>query len=219
MALLGNAAMVLWFDIEPDAITEHDDWHSHEHLPERLSIPGFVRGSRWISVQEIPRYLVMYEVSDIGVLTSPRYLERLNHPTPWTAKMMPSYRGMTRGLCSVAASFGLGIGSVALSIRLSPAPGKRAELREWLTTQVLPGLPSRPGLASAHLFESAAAPEMTNEQKIRGKDAGVDWALLVTGYDQDTVTSLYDSELREKIPAQHGAGIYRLGISLTDREI
>jgi len=42
MALLGNAAMLLSFDVAPDAIDEHDDWHTHEHLPERLSIPGFV---------------------------------------------------------------------------------------------------------------------------------------------------------------------------------
>lgn len=31
---------------------------------------------------------------------------------------------------------------------------------------------------------------MTNEQRMRGADAGVDWALLVTGYDQEAFTSL-----------------------------
>jgi hypothetical protein len=46
MALMGTAAMVLSFGIAPVALVEHDDWHSHEHLPERLSIPGFKRGSR-----------------------------------------------------------------------------------------------------------------------------------------------------------------------------
>ena len=48
MTLLGEAAMVLWYDITPDAIAEHDDWHTHEHLPERVSIPGFVRALRWV---------------------------------------------------------------------------------------------------------------------------------------------------------------------------
>ena len=51
MALLGKAAMVLSFDVAAAAIDEHDDWHTHEHFPERLSIPGFLRGTRWIAQQ------------------------------------------------------------------------------------------------------------------------------------------------------------------------
>ena len=44
MSLLGKAAMLLTFDIEKAAIAEHYDWHTHEHLPERLSTPGFAEG-------------------------------------------------------------------------------------------------------------------------------------------------------------------------------
>ena len=33
MPVLGSAAMLLSFDIEADAIAEHDRWHTHEHLP------------------------------------------------------------------------------------------------------------------------------------------------------------------------------------------
>ena len=88
MALLGKAAMLLSFDVASDAIDEHDDWHTHEHLPERLSIPGFLRGTRWIAQQGRPRYFVMYEVKELATLASAAYLERLNNPTPWTAKMM-----------------------------------------------------------------------------------------------------------------------------------
>jgi hypothetical protein len=223
MALLGNGAMLLWFDIAPEAVVEHDHWHTHEHLPERLSIPGFKRGTRWIAASGSPRYFVMYEVADVGVLASQHYLERLDHPTPWTAKMMPAYRGMTRGLCAVTASSGLGVGHAALSIRLAPAPGRQTAVREWLTNR-LPALCSRPGLVSAHLLESSLTPRMTAEQQIRGRDSGVDWVLLVTGYDQDSVSSLQDSELRSAALEQHGAaagqisGIHRLAVTLTDRE-
>jgi hypothetical protein len=37
MPLFGTAAMLLSFDVVPHAIPKHDDWHTHEHLPERLS--------------------------------------------------------------------------------------------------------------------------------------------------------------------------------------
>jgi hypothetical protein len=48
MPLLGSATMLLSFDLDAAAIEEHDRWHTHEHLPERLSIPGFHRGTRWV---------------------------------------------------------------------------------------------------------------------------------------------------------------------------
>ena len=62
MPLPGRAAMFLLFDVVEDAIPEHDAWHTHEHLPERLAIPGFVRGTRWVASHGQPRYFVMYEV-------------------------------------------------------------------------------------------------------------------------------------------------------------
>jgi hypothetical protein len=214
MPLLGKAAMLLCFDIVEDAIAAHDDWHTHEHLPERLSIPGFLRGTRWVALQAQPRYLVLYEVRQLDVLTSVAYLDRLNHPTPWTSRTMPHYRGMTRGLCSVEASFGLGMGHVALLIRF----GGR------LQEDLLRSLPARPGVGSVHLLKGAVAAPMTNEQRIRGADAGVDRALLVTGYGRDEVSALGRSELSAAELEKHGAsgvvsGLYRSDYTLTAQEV
>ena len=216
--------MLLSFDIVPEAIAEHDDWHTHEHFPERLSIPGFRRGSRWIGQPGKPGYFVMYEVEGLDTLASAAYLERLNNPTPWTTKMMTHYRGMTRGLCTVTDSFGAGLGQAALFVRFKPAPGKEAVLRDWLVEEALPGLPAKAGLASAHLFESGLTPQITNEQRIRGKDAAVDCALLVTGYDPGTVTALAQGDLGELQFGQRGAtgisaGVYRMAYALTEREV
>src|SRR5215207_359655 len=110
MALSGKGAMVLFYDIVPEAVEEHDDWHTHEHFEERVSIPGFLRATRWVNLEGAPRYLALYEVEDVKVLGDAPYLERLNNPTPWTQKTMPSFRGMTRGFCSVTLSAGLGLG-------------------------------------------------------------------------------------------------------------
>lgn len=224
MALLGRAAMVLSFDVVPEAIAEHDDWHTHEHFPERLSIPGFLRGSRWVALSGQPRYFVMYEVESLATLASAAYLERLNHPTPWTAKMMAHYRAMARGFCSVTASFGLGLGNAGLLIRFKPEPGREAALRGWLLEQELPGLPAKAGLASAHLFEAALTPQITNEQRIRGTDAAVGFALLVTGYSAERVATLLETGLGEQQFERHGAagfssGIYQMAYSLTEREL
>lgn len=224
MPLLGKGAMLLTFDIADEAIAEHDDWHTHEHLPERLSIPGFLRGTRWVAVQAQPRYLVLYEVQRLDTLASAAYLERLNHPTPWTSKMMPHYRGMRRGLCSVQASHGFGTGHVALLMRFKPRPGAEPSLGEWLQGDFLRSLPTRPGVGSVHLLQGALAAPMTNEQRIRGADTGVDWALLVTGYGQGEVTALAQADLSVTELEKHGAtgvvtGLYRSDYTLTAQEI
>jgi hypothetical protein len=187
MPLLGSAAMLLSFDIEPGAVAEHDRWHTHEHLPERLSIPGFRRGTRWLAAGGGPRYMVLYEVENLATLSSPAYLARLNNPSPWTTRMMPHYRGMTRGLCNVVGSFGYGQGGAAALIRFTPDAARSAELARWLLDEALAPLPEQPGLGSAHYLQGAQPAEMTNEQRIRGADGGVASAVIVTGYDSDAV--------------------------------
>jgi hypothetical protein len=189
MPLLGSAAMLLSFDVDAEALEEHDRWHTHEHLPERLSIPGFHRGTRWIATEGRPRYMVLYEVETLGTLTSEAYLARLNNPTPWTAKMMPHYRGMNRGLCAVLGSFGFGQGGTAALIRFTPEASRAVQLNRWLLEEALPVVPQMPGLGSAHLLQGAQEAAMTNEQRIRGTDRGVESALLVTGYDSNSVAA------------------------------
>jgi len=224
MALLGHAAMLLLFDVDPGVIAEHDEWHTHEHLPERLSIPGFVRATRWVATDGQPRYFVMYEVEQLATLTSGAYLERLNHPSPWTAKMMQGYRGMRRGFCSVAGSFGFGLGRAGLLIRFKPADGMESSLASWLLRDRLPPLPSRPGIGSVHLLEGATTPPMTNEQRIRGADAGVERVLLVTGYSEDALADLWRADIGSAQLEGHGAtevigATYRMEYSIVRGEV
>lgn len=186
--------MLLSFDVEADAIDEHDRWHTHEHLPERLSIPGFHRGTRWIATEGAPRYMVLYEVESLVTLASEDYLARLNNPTPWTTKMMPHYRGMNRGLCAVLGSFGFGQGGAAVLIRFTPERSRSEDLNRWLLEEALRAVPQMTGFGSAHLLQGAQAAAMTNEQRIRGADRGADSALILTGYDSNAVAA-YANEL------------------------
>jgi hypothetical protein len=224
MPLLGSAAMLLSFDVEAGVIEEHDRWHTHEHLPERLSIPGFRRGTRWIATKGGPRYMVLYEVESLETLASEPYLTRLNNPTPWTTRMMPHYRGMTRGLCAVLGSFGFGQGGAAALFRFTPEEARAALLHRWLLEEALPAVPHMPGLGSAHLLQGSQAAAMTNEQRIRGSDRGVDSALILTGYDGSAVAG-YAKKLSDAGGlGGRGAGelscaIYRWSYSLDRAEV
>lgn len=198
--MLGKAAVAMWWNIAPDMRAEFEDWHTHEHMPERLAIPGFLRGTRWIAASGEPSYFVLYEVTDLETLTGGPYLERLNDPTPWSRKMMPHHRNMVRSLCEVRASFGRGVAQALATLRIEVAD------------DALSALPERKGLSAAHLLESRPTTGMpqTTEQKIRGGDAEARWVALIGGYDVDAVAAAS----REVAP-RAAAAIYRLSFCLT----
>jgi hypothetical protein len=82
----------MWWDMAPGHRAEFEDWHSHEHFQERVSIPKFRRASRWADVSGGEGFFVMYELDDYATLTSSHYLARLNNPTPCSKTMMPHHR-------------------------------------------------------------------------------------------------------------------------------
>jgi hypothetical protein len=213
MALLGLGAFVAWHGITGGREADYEHWHSQEHMLERVGIPGFLRGRRYVTTTEGPRYLVLYETTDISVLTSPAYLERLNNPTPWTREIMPAVQGMNRTLCRVTASFGCGIGHAALTVRFSPQQGREATLEDWLRTE-LEQLAGSPGLVAAHLIraDEAASRAPTKEKQLRVQpDEVADWALLVEGYDTVAVRRTWDGSLSPPALEAHGARSRAIG--------
>lgn len=191
MPLLGQAAVAMWWDIEPAQRAEFEHWHSHEHFPERLAIPGFRRGTRWADAQGGNGYFVIYELAAYETLTSPRYLERLNNPTPWSQKMMPHHRHMIRSQCRVIESFGAGVSGFALTLRFSQLPD---EASSGQLVPTLRELPAQRGIVGAHLLHTQTpAATQTTEQKIRGGDAVADWIVLVSGYDAQALKAAAES--------------------------
>jgi len=225
MPLLGTAAVAMWWDIAPALRSEFEDWHSHEHFPERMSIPGFRRGSRWASEDGGGGFFVLYELEAYETLTSPHYLARLNDPTPWSTKMMPHHRNMVRSQCRILDSFGGGVARLMLTLRFSPSIGRADALHHNLKP-FLARLPTLPGLTGAHLLrtETPDAPA-TTEQMIRGGDATADWILLVSGYDSEAFKQIMGAELGTTALEQFGAlsspaaSLYALSYALTPSDL
>jgi hypothetical protein len=194
--MTGTAAMLLWYDIVPEQVTEHDEWHTREHFPERVGIPGFLSAQRWTAhAGTSPRYFVRYDVRDVATLTSAAYEARLNNPSDWTRRIMPHFRGMVRGFCALEHRVGSSVGGEMLAIRVDLPPGRRPGLMRWLGDESLPCLSRRRGFAGAWALAAAAQPAMTSEQALRGRDAGVDSVVLVSGYDGDMLDAVQREEL------------------------
>jgi hypothetical protein len=204
MALLGKAAIAIWIEISPEFRVEHDRWHSVEHFPERLAIPGFLRGRRCASLSEVADCrFVLYELEHVGVTTSAAYLERLNNPTPWSQQVFPQVK-LTRALCRIAASHGEGLGGTVMTIRFAPMAERQSALESWLD-DLLPRLPGQHGIVAAHLLrrDTSIVRPVTAEQQLRkgGTDASADWVLMLEGHDPDAI----GAAVSLRVLADHGA--------------
>ena len=225
MSLLGNAAVAMWWNVRAEQRAEWGDWHSHEHFPERLSIPGFRRGSRWSSTLKAEGFFVLYELERYETLTSKAYLDRLNAPTPWSSKMMPHHLGMVRSQCRVAASFGGGVAGSLATIRLSPDAGREMDLKTVLV-EGFRELATKPGLTGAHLLltDTPTTSSLTAEQRMRGSDAVADWIVLLSGYDPDVIRRIVADRLSSSALRRAGAredptiGHYRLAFTMTAQD-
>jgi hypothetical protein len=225
MSLLGKAAIAMWWDIRPEQRSEFGDWHSREHFPERMSIPGFRRGSRWTSTFNAEGFFVLYELDHYETLTSKGYLDRLNAPTPWSTKMMPHHLNMVRSQCRVAASFGGGVAASLATIRLSPETAKEDGLHAVLV-ETLRELASNSGLTGAHLLitDAPKTSAPTTEQQIRGSDGAADWIVLLSGYDPETLEAAVSNRFSAPTLRLAGAqekstiGRYRLAFTMTPQD-
>jgi hypothetical protein len=227
MALLGKGALIIWHDIQDEA--DYNEWHSKEHMLERVAVPGFRRGFRYVAMAGSPRYLNLYEVDDLATLTAKPYLDRLQDPTPWTRRVLPNVRNNSRTLCRVIASHGgVGICGSFLTAQLAPRRGRADALRAWLVDEILPQLVTRPGIIGAHLLEGdqAASRTGTEEKRLRGAaDAIADWVVLVGGYDAAALEAVRNGPLGQEDLLAHGAaappavGLYQLLHAVTEPDL
>lgn len=221
MALMGQGAVAIWNDVAPEGLTEFYEWHHREHMPERVGIPGFLRGRRYIAVRGAPEFFTLYEATDTDVLAGPHYLERLNNPTPLTRHVIPKYfRNMVRGVCALRFSVGVGEGGWLITLRFAAEVEREHQLSRHLA-EVLPGINEMPTILGAHLCvaDSRASTIETSERKSHGA-AVPQWLVMIEGATPDGADAACDRLLAGEL-TQHGAkaemqrGLYQLQISLT----
>lgn len=192
----GAGILALWNDCAPGHEAAYEDWYISEHLPERLSIPGFLRGRRYEALEGAPNFFTYYEVEGPDILTSPAYFERLNDPTPLTTRMMSEvFLNMNRTVCEVAARHGWIRG--AWAVAATGAGDSAAELF------------GQPGVARAEywlaLDEGPRA--ATAEETLRGGDDRIEGCLFV-----ETLRQADAERIARNIP---NARVFRLLCELT----
>ena len=184
MALRGRAVLAIWCDGPADDEAGFDAWYTRQHVPERLGVPGFLRGRRGLDPDsDHQRLFALYETATPETLTSDGYRARLNNPTRWSNRSQPGFRNFTRAACILCASTGRGIGGALATIRLSMDEDALTGF-EAAAERLAHAIAALDGVTGAHL--AVAAPEITRtktkETELRagtGEGEGFDALVMV----------------------------------------
>ena len=155
---------------------EFEEWFQHEHLAERIAVPGFLVGRRHEAVSGWPRYFNFYVTESVEVLKSAAYLGRLDDPTPMTRTVMTEiFKDMIRTVCHRTLRLGAMRGTGVVTVRFSESPD------ETTLKAVLETLMQDKAVACGEIWRAADPLEfpISTEERLRGGDRKIEACLLV----------------------------------------
>lgn len=227
MALAGKGVLAIWNGIAAEAEADFVAWHMREHIPERVGVPGFLRGRRYVAERGTPKYFNFYETEVPETLVSPAYVARLNTPSDWTKSVVRHFRDTSRTVCALVASRGVGDGAYIATLRLS-ARSERADFLRRME-DLIGRLSDAPSIAAVHLLEGQGGGNgQTAEKDLRGQaDETVDWILLVEAAEREPLEAALDehdarqtiAEITATFEPARDCGIYRFQFGLAREQL
>ena len=208
-----SGAVAIWHDIAPEGMDEFYAWHGQEHMPERVSIPGFNCGRRFLARQADLQFFNLYETQSPEVVRGPEYKARLDSPTPRTLSAVKHFRNVARSLCRVLVKHevgesGLGQGGLMATLRYDIGEADEALHLDIFKRTIIPRLALSAGISSVSLLvaDRVASGYVNAEQRARGAANLVPpIVLMVEGWaDEDHFTKLLESNLAPEALAQIG---------------
>ena len=217
MTLLGRGAVTIWNDIDPAGRETFYSWHEQEHMIERVGIPGFLRGRRYIAIDAEIEWFTLYETTTAAVMSGADYLARLNSPTEWTRRAVREFRNVTRGLTEVMAGRGKTDGACLLVAGIVADDNAAARLRTE-AGGLIDALAEIPGICAAHMTEAdrAASRVETAEKRERGTPSEVPDMVVMIEASRPEPLGMAKAKLDDTLAAIQGlqllrpSGTYRL---------
>jgi hypothetical protein len=197
--------LAIFNNVAPGREAEFEKWFQHEHLQERLGIPGILLGRRHEAVAGEPRYFNFYVTRSAEVLNSPDYRMRLNNPTPMTRVVMSEiFKDMIRTVCHQSFRLGSMRGAVAVTARF------REQLDENALKATVEDLLHDKTVAGGEIWSAASQGELSlsEEERLRGGDRRMQGCLLV-----ETLRVQDAERIAERLSPQYPTaeiGVYRL---------
>ena len=112
---VGSTILVVMMKVDEADDAVFNKWYNEEHLPERMSIPGYISARRFMLDPEdgpangVLRYLCIWELENDSPLQSEFYQEQNAKPTPTKeaagAVVKQRARGLYRQIFPTAGGF------------------------------------------------------------------------------------------------------------------
>jgi hypothetical protein len=168
--------LAIFNNVAPGREAEFEEWFQHEHLEERLAVPGFLLGRRHEAIAAEPRYFNFYLTQSPDVLTSAAYRARLDDPTPLTRTVMSEiFKDMIRTVCRRTFRLGAMRGAGVVAVRFGERPAEpvlRAAIETLMRDKAVAG-------GEIWLAAHDLAFPVSTEERLRGGDRRIEACLLI----------------------------------------
>ena len=152
-----NAILMVLMDPPAGDEQEFHHWYDYEHVPERARIPGIKTVQRYVCVEGWPRYMALYDLTHIGVLKEPAYMEVSGaNFSPWSKRVIGAIRGWTRTEATQIAPGPASTGEKGVPLRLAVLRmrGVSARHEEKLGAILQAFVAGTPGVLQWRLFKT-----------------------------------------------------------------
>lgn len=82
--------LIVRMDVDPAKEEEFNKWYNSEHIPALVKVPGVLSAHRYVSKEGTPKYMAIYELSDLNVTKSDAWIKAVD--TEWTRKLRPFFK-------------------------------------------------------------------------------------------------------------------------------
>lgn len=92
-------------DIDAAHELEFNRWYDEEHLPDRASMAGVIKATRFKSPCDSPKYLALYWGEGINAFDCPEYAHAFRYQFVWSKKILPLMQNPTRRIGEAIGQF------------------------------------------------------------------------------------------------------------------
>lgn len=156
-----TAFLIFANDVDPAQREAYESWHGGHHVPQRLTVPGMLRATRYLAVDGGgPAYLTVYDLADIAVLDQPAYRRLAEQPDAVTQAMRPHLRNPLRLACHALTAADCPHREILVMLRMTGASAARAS--GWLAVGRAPTVRlgrTAPGAGGHPIMRQASMPD------------------------------------------------------------
>lgn len=210
-----QAMLAIWSDVTPQSETDYLHWLTREHAAERVSTAGFLSMRVFRAMDfDVHRYFIVYELESPAALSGEDYVRKLNHPTPWSQRIMPTLKNFVRGGGQVTLAAGSGQGGFAAAVALDNTQVAEAET-------LVARLVRMDRICSARLLkvDKDKTAIQTREKSLRREDQSFANLLVFDGLDAVAVRSALDTVKSSASEAAMPPFVYKQVYQLDRRQL